>query len=233
MVFIKYKNKTTHLLTITNMTRKILAIVVLMTTLFATSSFATGTEQPQTLGWRQWTPSTLPPPPGPGGPITSNCRIIQVGVNNNVTYEPFGKINLKNFNVSLGYFKRLSNHFGLYGGLEYMQQSFTVSNVTPPVDYSYQHLQTPFLVHFVPSKYVYVGAGAEYAYLLGASLNGKAVNLSNNFDFKRSGVGLISDISFGWAERSPRLGVRYTYRTGAARANQNNSTVDLTLRVPF
>jgi hypothetical protein len=229
MVFIKYKNKTTHLLTITNMTRKILAIVVLMTTLFATSSFATGTEQPQILGWRQWIPTMPKPldddPKTPRGTKGSaGCRYIYIDPN--VSINPrFGNLGL---NIGYGSIK---NGFGKSISVGYKKQVF--NDVTLKADYEYQRLVLPVTISYAPSPIVHIGLGAEYQYLVNAKVNNRPITLNNNTNFERHGLGVLADANFGWSDKSPRLGVRYTYKFGASQKNHDYGFSELYVRIPI
>ncbi len=211
------------------MTRKVLTIVVLMTTLFINSAFATGTEQPHTLGWRQWLPTLPnpcddPPTPPRGTKGSAGCKCIYIDPN--VSINPkFGNLGL---NIGYGLIK---NGFEKSISVGYKKQVF--SDVTLKADYEYQRLILPVTISYAPSSIVHIGVGAEYEYLVSAKINNRPITLNNNTNFERHGVGVLADANFGWSNKSLRLGVRYTYKFGASQKNHDYGFSEVYLRVPI
>jgi hypothetical protein len=214
-----------HLLIITKMTRKILIAVVLMATFFTTSSFATGTEQPHTLGWRQWAPTTI---------LRRDTTRIKPSPVNFSVIPDFGSgftFNNANYRFRLGYQLRVRSSIAWSGAIGYSQESFNDDALKS--DFVYNRLTVPFLISYAPSALIHIGVGAEYEYLLNAKINSRPITLSNNANFERHGVGILADANFGWSNKSPRLGVRYTYKIGASQKGHDYGFSEVYLRIPI
>ncbi len=131
----------------------------------------------------------------------------------------------KNYFAYVGW-ARNNGKYSTQTYLKYSQSTQVISSR----DYIYQKLELPVALYWNPTNHISVGGGIQGETVLKAMLDGKALNL--NQEFKKYGFGTLVGAEIGAKNRGPRLGVHYTQHFGAGSTlGKSYGTLELSLRV--